>query len=333
MKIFEIINEELPSDKEIGRMQQDADALQKMSASGKVDPNLAKSALQRMMTTAAKADVGSQMLKIAQMFATAYKEGIDSGVYGNKVGEMQTAYDQIMAGMPMLKQMAVDSKRMAAKYGTPSGNLTKELNRDGTYKGTNITPTKMQKDRLTSQNSKQLKNIAGDFRKSAANIQKFKRSPEVEDQTKRDFAPTKADAMSAQGTAAVLKSKRDSKPSIEMMKIMNQAMKNMIAQKIKFANNVSKSSGTDPKAVDKMLAKQPPLTAKNAKFKDKFSKTNETASGMGSSSIASVPNGVGAMQSRNMYNADGTMKNGVEYGNLLGGKTKKNKKKSKKPNA
>jgi hypothetical protein len=34
-----------------------------------------------------------------------------------------------------------------------------------------------------------------------------------------------------------------------------------------------------------------------------------------------------------MYNADGTMKNGVEYGNLLGGKTKKNKKKSKKPNA
>ena len=68
----------------------------------------------------------------------------------------------------------------------------------------------------------------------------------------------------------------------------------------------------------------------NAKFKDRFSKTNETASGMGSSSIASVPGGVGAMQSRNMYNADGTMKNGVEYGNLLGGKTKKNKKKMKK---
>ena len=301
MKIFEILNEELPSDKEIGRMQQDADALQKMSASGNVDPNLANNALQRMMTTAAKADIGSQMLKLFQMFATAIKEGIDSGVYGNRVGEMQTAYDQIMAEMPMLKQMAVDSKRMAAKYGTPTGNLTKELNKDGTYKGTNITPTKMQKDRMAGESN--------------------------EDQTKRDFAPTKADAMSAQGTAAVLKSKRDSKPSIEMMKIMNQAMKNMIAQKIKFANNVSKSSGTDPKAVDKMLAKQPPVSADNAKFKDKFSKTNETATGMGASSVASVPGTMGGTQSRNMYNADGTMKNGLEYGNLLGGKKKSKKKK------
>ena len=235
------------------------------------------------------------------MFATAIKEGIDSGVYGNRVGEMQTAYDQIMAEMPMLKQMAVDSKRMAAKYGTPTGNLTKELNKDGTYKGTNITPTKMQKDRMAGESN--------------------------EDQTKRDFAPTKADAMSAQGTAAVLKSKRDSKPSIEMMKIMNQAMKNMIAQKIKFANNVSKSSGTDPKAVDKMLAKQPPVSADNAKFKDKFSKTNETATGMGASSVASVPGTMGGTQSRNMYNADGTMKNGLEYGNLLGGKKKSKKKK------
>jgi hypothetical protein len=279
MRISEILNEQMPGNKEIARMQQDVVDLQKMSASGEYDPNLTMNAMQRMATTMAKADLGSQMLKFFQTFATAIKEGIDSGVYGNRVGEMQTAYDQIIAQMPMLKQMAADSKAMAAKYKTPTGNLTKE------------------------------------------------------DQTKRDFAPTKADATYAQGDAAVLRSKVDYEPAIEMKVIINQAMKNMIAQKIKFANNVSKSSGTDPKAVDKMLAKQPPLTAKNAKFKDKFSKTNETASGMGSSSIASVPNGVGAMQSRNMYNADGTMKNGVEYGNLLGGKTKKNKKKSKKPNA
>ena len=263
----------MPGNKEIARMQQDVVDLQKMSASGEYDPNLTMNAMQRMATTMAKADLGSQMLKFFQTFATAIKEGIDSGVYGNRVGEMQTAYDQIIAQMPMLKQMAADSKAMAAKYKTPTGNLTKE------------------------------------------------------DQTKRDFAPTKADAMSAQGTAAVLKSKRDSKPSIEMMKIMNQAMKNMIAQKIKFANNVSKSSGTDPKAVDKMLAKQPPVSADNAKFKDKFSKTNETATGMGASSVASVPGGMGGTQSRNMYNADGTMKNGLEYGNLLGGKKKSKKKK------
>jgi len=279
MRISEILNEQMPGNKEIARMQQDVVDLQKMSASGEYDPNLTMNAMQRMATTMAKADLGSQMLKFFQTFATAIKEGIDSGVYGNRVGEMQTAYDQIIAQMPMLKQMAADSKAMAAKYKTPTGNLTKE------------------------------------------------------DQTKRDFAPTKADATYAQGDAAVLRSKVDYEPAIEMKVIINQAMKDLLKQKEKFANNVSKSSGTDPRAVDKMLAKQPPLTAKNAKFKDKFSKTNETASGMGSSSIASVPSGVGAMQSRNMYNADGTMKNGVEYGNLLGGKTKKNKKKSKKPNA
>ena len=299
MKIFEILSEQMPGDKEIAQMKQDSVDLNKMSSSGQYDPNLVMNAMQRMATTAAKADIGSQILKFFQMFATAIKEGIDSGAYGNRVSEMQKAYDQIMAQMPKLKQMAADSKAMAAKYGTPTGNLTK----DGNYKGTNITPTKMQKDRMASQSN--------------------------EDQTKRDFAPTKADAMSAQGTAAVLKSKRDAKPSVEIMKIMNQAMKDMIAQKIKFAKNVSKSSGTDPKAIDKMLAKQPPLSADGANpmFKDKFSKTNETATGMGASSVATVSGNVGRTQSRNMYNADGTMKNGLEYGNLLGGKKKSKKKK------
>jgi hypothetical protein len=273
MKIYEVVMEQMPSNQEIAQMKKDSADLQKMSASGNVDNDVAIDTMQRMATTAAKADIGSQMLKFFQMFAAAIKEGIDSGAYGNRVGEMQAAYDQIMAEMPMLKQMAADSRKMAVQHGG-----------------------------------------AG-------------RQDVGEDQTKRDFAPTKADAMSAQGTAAVLKSKRDAKPSVEMMKIMNQQMKNMIAQKIKFANNVSKSSGTDPKAVEKMLAKQPPLSADNAKFKDKFSKTNETASGMGASSVATVVGNVGRTQSRNMYNADGTMKNGLEYGNLLGGKKKSKKNK------
>jgi hypothetical protein len=274
MKIYEVIVEQMPGDKEIAQMKKDSADLQKMSAAGNVDNNVAIKTMQRMATTAAKADIGSHMLKFFQMFAAAIKEGIDSGAYGNRAGEMQKAYDQIMAQMPTLKQIAVDSRKMAVQHGG-----------------------------------------AG-------------RQDVGEDQTKRDFAPTKADAMSAQGTAAVLKSKRDTKPSVEMMKIMNQQMKDMIAQKIKFANNVSKSSGTDPKAVDKMLAKQPPVSADNAKFKDKFSKTNETASGMGASSIATVVGNVGERpQSRNMYNADGTMKNGLEYGNLLGGKKKSKKKK------
>jgi len=50
---------------------------------------------------------------------------------------------------------------------------------------------------------------------------------------------------------------------------------------------------------------------------------NETTS----SSIAAVSGSVGTVQSRNMYNSDGTMKNGVEFDNLLGGKKKSKKKK------
>jgi hypothetical protein len=53
----------------------------------------------------------------------------------------------------------------------------------------------------------------------------------------------------------------------------------------------------------------------------------ETASGMGASSVATVVGNVGRTQSRTMYNADGTMKNGLEYGNLLGGKKKSKKNK------
>ena len=184
MKIYEVVMEQMPGNQEIAQMKKDSADLQKMSASGNVDNDVAIDTMQRMATTAAKADIGSQMLKFFQMFAAAIKEGIDSGAYGNRVSEMQAAYDQIMAEMPMLKQMAADSRKMAVQHGG-----------------------------------------AG-------------RQDVGEDQTKRDFAPTKADAMSAQGTAAVLKSKRDAKPSVEMMKIMNQQMKNMIAQKIKFANNV-----------------------------------------------------------------------------------------------
>ena len=59
---------------------------------------------------------------------------------------------------------------------------------------------------------------------------------------------------------------------------------------------------------------------------------SETATGMGASSIATVSGNVGTMRSRNMYNADGTMKNGLEFGNLLGGRSKPNKKKKQKKN-
>jgi hypothetical protein len=64
---------------------------------------------------------------------------------------------------------------------------------------------------------------------------------------------------------------------------------------------------------------------KKKKLRDDVS---ETATGMGAASVATVSANVGPMVKRNMYNADGTMKNGIDYGNLLGGK-KKTKKKQK----
>ena len=43
------------------------------------------------------------------------------------------------------------------------------------------------------------------------------------------------------------------------------------------------------------------------------------------SPTVTVSGNVGTMQSLSMYNADGTMKNGVDYDNLLGGKKKAKK--------
>lgn len=53
----------------------------------------------------------------------------------------------------------------------------------------------------------------------------------------------------------------------------------------------------------------------------------ETATGMGAASIATAIGNVGPTISRNMYNSDGTMKNGVDFDNLMGGKKKSKKRK------
>jgi uncharacterized protein len=89
------------------------------------------------------------------------------------------------------------------------------------------------------------------------------------------------------------------------------------------------------KAYDEMMAQMPALQKMandSKKLAVKYGgagrqDVGETASGMGASSVATVVGNVGTTQSRTMYNADGTMKNGLEYGNLLGGKKKSKKKK------
>ena len=44
-------------------------------------------------------------------------------------------------------------------------------------------------------------------------------------------------------------------------------------------------------------------------------------------SVAAVAGGMGTVQKRNMYNADGTMRNALDTGDLLGGATPSSKKK------
>jgi len=44
-------------------------------------------------------------------------------------------------------------------------------------------------------------------------------------------------------------------------------------------------------------------------------------------SVAAVAGGIGTVQKRNMYNTDGTMKNALDTGDLLGGATPSSKKK------
>ena len=77
---------------------------------------------------------------------------------------------------------------------------------------------------------------------------------------------------------------------------------------------------TDSPALD------PKPTVNPADIDDKeFESMYETVAG----DIGSVATPLAPMQRRNMYNADGTMKNGADFGNLLGGKKKSTKTKKK----
>ncbi len=78
------------------------------------------------------------------------------------------------------------------------------------------------------------------------------------------------------------------------------------------------SGATPKKQKNKKQTYTKPIIPNNLKFNSIPENTN-------ASSIATVSGNVGPMQSRNMYNADGTMKNGADFGNLLGGKKKSKK--------
>ena len=97
--------------------------------------------------------------------------------------------------------------------------------------------------------------------------------------TKRDFAPTKSNALTAQGKAAVMKSKIDpNNKMVDTMVITNKAMKDRVTQLDKSATNISKSAGVNPNTVNNAIANTPPAGSNPNKFKQ-FSKTESSMKG------------------------------------------------------
>ena len=147
MKINEILTE-MPDQKAIAKLKQDAAQLKAMKDSGNMDLNKAMPMMQNMATMAAKADMGSKLLVFFEKMASAIKKGIDTNVYGPAdLPTMQKAYDGIMAQMPQLQKMAADSKALALKYGRTDREKA-SLDDKGNYKGTNIKPTAQQAQSL-----------------------------------------------------------------------------------------------------------------------------------------------------------------------------------------
>ena len=116
-------------------------------------------------------------------------------------------------------------------------------------------------------------------------------------------------------------------------------MNNLMPKMLKFTDimliRMEKAARKDPEnPISQTFMKElGPLRAKLAQQKKQLVKqgvplgrqdVGETTAG----AVASVAQPMGKMISRNMYNADGTMKNGLDHGNILGGpaKPKKTKK-------
>ena len=223
MKVFEILKEASPDQQAVAKLKQDAKQLKAMSDAGNIDVNKALPMMQNMATTAAKADMGSKLLVFFQKMAGAIKKGIDTNQYSAKdLPTMQKAYDEIMAQMPALKKIAVDSRRLAVQHG---GAGRQDVGED-----------------MNAIVAKQGKKKHGQKYMDAAR--------QMAQEKGRKLTPDERDKL------------RD-------------------------------------------------------KHSDNRKQANETTSG----SIGSVAQNMtpGKMISRNMYNSNGTMKNGLDYGNILGG--------------
>lgn len=118
MRYNEFIAEAMPDKNTLAKLKQDAKQLKAMSKAGDIDSNKAIPIMQNMAQTAASMDIGNTVLQFFEKLAGAIKKAIDANQYSPKdLPTMQKAYDDIMAQMPALKKMAVDSRRLAVQHG------------------------------------------------------------------------------------------------------------------------------------------------------------------------------------------------------------------------
>ena len=134
--------EESVEDQALKSVQKTLPKLKNAAAAGRTDK-----VMQYMVSATKKLsslNMGDKLLDMFTMWATQIKKGIDTGVYpAEQLPQMQKAYDSIMSKMPELQQKNAVAKAKMAKHNS-------KVDDKGNYKGTNITPTTQQLDRMES---------------------------------------------------------------------------------------------------------------------------------------------------------------------------------------
>ena len=129
-------------DQALKSVQKTLPKLKNAAAAGRTDK-----VMQYMVSATKKLsslNMGDKLLDMFTMWATQIKKGIDTGVYpAEQLPQMQKAYDSIMSKMPELQQKNAVAKAKMAKHNS-------KVDDKGNYKGTNITPTTQQLDRMES---------------------------------------------------------------------------------------------------------------------------------------------------------------------------------------
>tara|TARA_A100001035_G_scaffold255205_1_gene229608 strand:+ start:4998 stop:5909 length:912 start_codon:yes stop_codon:yes gene_type:complete len=297
MRYNEIIKESMPDQKAIAKLKQDAAQLKAMKDSGNMDINKAMPMMQNMATMAAKADMGSKLLTFFEKMAGAIKKGIDTNVYSPKdLPTMQKAYDEIMAQMPQLKKVAADSRRLAVQHGGAG------------------------RQDVGEEDDPFIKAVDNSFGKGTI-ARKIGFSPTGE-LYKAIYRAIKA-VMPEADEAEIKKAANAAADS--MQESISEDMNAIVAKQGKKKHGQKYMDAARAMAQEKGRKLTPD---ERDKLRDKHSDNrkkpaNETVAGdVGSVAQNMTP---GKMISRNMYNSNGTMKNGLDYGNILGGPSKPKK--------